>query len=196
MPKDQSADSMEKSIRRLTMAIWVVAFALIANFLLSAYPLAFPDKYIQRFSNATADNFRSEISIPDHESSEEGFTRFEKQFEKQFYELSPEEQIARASVIVLAEYEPSPDGKMKAILKEFLKRDEGITFYYDLDDEYPSSSYYPKEDTRYGNGLIIFFEGNPASMRQSLSYRGDRISSLGDMPLELFKSKCGESEDA
>ena len=174
----------------------MVAVALIANFLLSAYPVAFPDQYIKRFSNATVESFGSEVSIPGHENSEKDFERFENKFEKQFYELSPEEQIARASVIVLAEYEPSSDGKMKAVIKEFLKRDEGITFYYELGDEHPSSSYYPKEDTKYGNGLIIFFEGNPASMRQSLSYYGDRINSLGDMPLELFKSKCGEVENA
>ena len=77
-----------------------------------------------------------------------------------FHELPIEEQIKAASVIALASYEPGDDGRMKAVLKEFLKKDPDVTFYYDLGDEYRSSSYYPKPGTSYGDGVVIFFEGS------------------------------------
>lgn len=109
-----------------------------------------------------------------------------------FHELKIEEQIKKSSVIALAKYEPSPDGKMKAIIKEFLKNEPGVTLYYKIGDEYASSSYYPKEKTSYGDGLVIFFVGSPATMRMSMSYEGDRIRGLGDIPLELLKKKCKE----
>jgi hypothetical protein len=109
-----------------------------------------------------------------------------------FHELKIEEQIKKSSVIALAKYEPSPDGKMKAIIKEFLKKEPGVTLYYNIGDEYASSSYYPKDKTSYGDGLVIFFIGSPATMQMSMTYSSDRIRSLGDIPLELFKKKCKE----
>lgn len=113
--------------------------------------------------------------------------------ESHFYELKLEDQIKKASVIALAKYEPSPDGKMKAIIKEFLKKEPGTTIYYKVGDEYAASSYYPKDKTTYGDGVIIFFVGSPATMRMSMTYQGDRIHGLGDLPLELLKSKCKDS---
>ena len=109
-----------------------------------------------------------------------------------FHELPIEEQIKAASVIALASYEPAEDGRMKAVLKEFLKKDQDVTLYYELGDEYPPSSYYPKPNTRYGDGIVIFFEGSPAMMRRSMSYSGDRIMSLGDMPMKLLRNKCSK----
>lgn len=109
-----------------------------------------------------------------------------------FHEQKLEEQIKNSSVIAIAKYEPASDGKMKAIIKEFLKKEPGVTLYYNVGDEYVSSSYYPKDNTSYGDGLVIFFTGSPATMRMSISYEGDRIRGLGDLPLELLKKKCKE----
>ncbi len=111
----------------------------------------------------------------------------------QFHELSIDEQIKEASVIALARYEPSPDGRMKAVIKEFLKKKPGTELYYDVGDEYPSASYVPEENASRGDGLVIFFVGSPAMMRMSMSYTGNRIYSLGDIPLELFRDKCKDS---
>jgi hypothetical protein len=108
----------------------------------------------------------------------------------QFHELPIEEQIRRASVIALARFEPSADGKMKAIFREFLKKAPDTTIYYSIGDEYPSASYYPSEGTSHGDGLVVFFVGSPADMRMAMTYTGDRIHSLGDIPLELFRKKC------
>jgi hypothetical protein len=108
----------------------------------------------------------------------------------QFYELPIEEQIKQASVIGLARFEHSPDGKRKAIFREFLKKDQNATIYYAIGDEYPTASFYPKEGTDHGDGVIVFFVGSPAKMMLSMTYTGDRIHSLGDIPLELFRKKC------
>jgi hypothetical protein len=107
-----------------------------------------------------------------------------------FYELPIEQQIEEASIIALARYEPAEDGRMRAVLKEILKQKDGVTFYYQLGDEYTPSSYYPKSGTSYGDGIVIFFEGSPAMMRRAISYSGNRITGLGDMPIELFRDKC------
>ncbi len=111
-----------------------------------------------------------------------------------FPELTLEEQIKNSSVIVLAKYEPSTDGRMKAILKEFLKKESGVTVHYKIGDEYSPSSYYPNPKGRifHGDGVVIFFTGSPAVMKMSMTYSGNRIDALGDMPLELLKKKCKE----
>lgn len=113
---------------------------------------------------------------------------------RQFYELPIEEKIEAASVIALARFEPAEDGRKKAVLKEILKKNEGTTFYYDIGDEFGPLSRYPKENAGYGDGIIIFFEGSPAMMRSAMTFSGDRIAGLGDMPLELLREKCGEEE--
>ena len=79
---------------------------------------------------------------------------------------------------------------MKAVIKEFLKKDPEVTFHYEIGDEYPSASFYPKPGTDRGDGLVAFFVGSPAEMRLSMTYSGDQISGLGDLPLELFRKKC------
>lgn len=109
---------------------------------------------------------------------------------KPFHELGIDEQIKQSSVIALARYERASDGQMKAIIKEFLKKDPTVQIYYNVGDEYKSSSYYPREKTSYGDGVVIFFTGSPATMRMSMTYSGNRIGGLGDIPLELFRNKC------
>lgn len=127
------------------------------------------------------------------QSSELGRGEVFRELATPFHELGLDEKIKRSSVIALARYEPSPDGKMKAIITEFLKKDPNVTIHYSIGDEYPASSYYPKASTSYGDGVIIFFTGSPATMRMSMTYSGDRIHSLGDLPIELFRKKCEEN---
>lgn len=125
------------------------------------------------------------ISHRSGESADEGNTR-------PFHELSIDEQIEAASVIAVARFEPAEDGRMKAVLTELLKKNEGTRFHYDIGDEYSHASYYPNERRpAYGDGVVIFFEGSPAMMRSSMSYSGDRIGALGDMPLKVLRNKCG-----
>ena len=126
--------------------------------------------------------------------SSESSASFSRKFEfgKQFHELPLEEQIKESTAIAIARFESSNDGRMKAIIKEYLKKKEGVKIYYDVGDEHPSSSFYPEKNTNRGEGVIIFFGGNPASMKMSMTYEGEKIRSLGDIPMSLFKEKCKE----
>ena len=90
----------------------------------------------------------------------------------------------------MAVYEPSSDGKMKAIIKEFLKKKPGTIIYYQVGDEYPAASYYPQEGIEHGDGVIIFFTGSPAKMKMSVTFSDGRICGLSDIPIDLFKKKC------
>ncbi len=188
---EEKTDEIAKSIRKLTLAVWAVALALIASFLFSVFPWFFPDFFIDRFD--------AEISTENIEFSEPIVTPatpaapLEWQTpEIDFYDLPVEEQIDRASMIAVAEYVESPDGQMKAIIQEILKKEPNTISYYEIGDEHPSSSYYPQEGYSHGDGLIIFFTGSPATMAVASSFTGNRIRSLGDMPLDLLRSKCKE----
>lgn len=108
----------------------------------------------------------------------------------QFHELTVEEKITEASVIALLRYEPVSDGKVKAVVREFLKKEPSVDIHYDIGDEYPQASYYVSDKSDRGDGVILFFAGSPAEMLMSATYAGDRIRGLGDIPLQLFRDKC------
>ena len=109
------------------------------------------------------------------------------------YDLPLEQQIERASVIIVTRFEAATDGRMKAVVAEILKRDPGVRFQYQVGDEYASASYYPREGTDHGDGSVVFFEGAVADMRYSTTFRGDRVGGLGDIPLKLFREKCTQT---
>lgn len=111
-----------------------------------------------------------------------------------FGELTVEDQIKKASVIALIRYEPETNGKHKAVFSEFLKKQPAAKFYYKLGDEYPSASYYTGSETNYGDGLVVFFVGSPAESRMSMSYANDRVRALGDMPMDLLRTKIRGSK--
>lgn len=119
-----------------------------------------------------------------------GFSADSKPRKPDFHELPLDEQITQASVIALTRYEPSPDGKMRAVIREFLKQDPNTIIHYKVGDEFTSGAYYPSQGRDYGEGTIIFFVGSPAAMRMSVTYSGDRIQGLADIPVALFRKKC------
>jgi hypothetical protein len=110
-----------------------------------------------------------------------------------FHTLPIEEKIAKASAIALVRYEPADDGRMKAVIVEYLKLQPGTEIFYAVGDEYSNSSFYPQKDRNRSDGEVIFFTGSPASMRFSTSVDGDRITGLNDIPTALFREKCNES---
>jgi hypothetical protein len=54
------------------------------------------------------------------------------------------------------------------------------------DDEYARGNRFPRENTEYGDGEVIFFTGSPPMMRLSLTYADGRIGGLSDMPVAKF----------
>lgn len=181
---------LAKSLKKLTAAVWVVAFSLIGIIVLSIVPWVFPDFYMKQFTSSHTDSPQGHEPL----ASVRSVTVETPLLTKQFYELPIEEQIQQASQIIVASYEEAPDGRMKAIITDILKKDPGTVSYYDIGDEHPSSSYYPSEKSSYGDGVIIFFTDSPATMKLSMTYEGDRIRGLGDMPMALFRAKCSEQQ--
>ena len=109
------------------------------------------------------------------------------------HDLPIEQRVERASVIIVTKFESAADGRKKAVVAEILKQAPGTRFNYKVGDEYPAASYYPREGVDRGDGSVVFFEGVPAEMRYSSTYRDGRISGLGDIPLELFRDKCARA---
>jgi hypothetical protein len=147
--------------------------------------VVFPAFFESRFGDLGG----SEIVFPDDNDApaRDGFPVTD---DESFFAASIEEQIEKASAIALAEYEPSDDGRMRAIISEYLKLEPGTKLRYEVGDEHPSSSYYPSEDRTRRDAIVIFFTGSPATMRMSTPFDGERISGLNDIPLELFREKC------
>jgi len=185
---NEESKILAKSLKKLTTAVWVVAFSLIGIIVLSIVPWVFPEFYMKQFTSVYTDLSQGPEE-PQIISSE---VRETPAPTKQFYTLPIEEKIQSASLIAVASYEQAPDGRMKAIITDILKKDPGTVSYYDIGDEYSSSSYYPNEKSSYGDGVIIFFTGSPATMKLSMTYEGDRIRGLGDMPMALFRAKCSK----
>jgi len=137
-----------------------------------------------------SDQFTTEIKS---DISQEKIISESKQIQNNatpFHELEPEELVKQSSVIALAKYKQAPDGKYIAIITEFLKKEPGTKIYYEVGDEYKHSSYYPEKQKHYGNSLVLFFVGSPAQMRLSMSYTGERIGGLSDLPVKLLRQQC------
>lgn len=180
--------SIEKAINRMTIAIWSVFFALFLIAVPSLLMVISPGTIFGLLENSDITVTESEFgptSIPKSAT-------FIDESHNEFFQLSVDQKIEMASVIVLVKYVPSDNGLTRAIIQSVLKKAPGTVFNFDVGDEYRQSSFYPGEDGHRSDGQIIFFLGNPAQMRYATSYKGDRIRSLGNIPIELFKQKCAD----
>ncbi len=59
--------------------------------------------------------------------------------ETPFHEMPLEQQIEHSSMIALAEYEEGEDGRMRAMIREILKKAPNTASYFDVGDEHPMS---------------------------------------------------------
>lgn len=178
--EDPSAqDSIVKALRRLTIAIWALT-AVIAVFV-GMYLAA----YIPYFSFATSSVTESAQPQPVPPS------RAEFRYEN-LHALPLEKQIEAASVIAVAKYEKDGE-RNKCVIAEILKQAPDTKFYYRVGDEFRQCSHYPKPGESRGDGQLMFFVGDPADFRYSTTFHGDRVGSLGDMPLELLRKQVKES---
>ncbi len=114
-----------------------------------------------------------------------------------FHELPVEKKIEKSTAIIVTRISKNEDGVYKAIVSEVLKKQDGVELYYrpgDIYDDHSDYNEYEKDNRNIPEGFIVFMGGNPAQMRYSTSYSGgNRISSLGDIPMILFREKCGKS---
>ncbi len=183
MTEDPRADALTKAIKTLTVAVWCLCALVLAQLVFYGW------SYIKSMRWARQAMTTATSSI---QSAPSKTFRAEPVEEKPFHELSPEEMVARASVILLTSYQD--DGKKnKAIVAEILRQDPNVTLYYSVGDEYPMLSFEKQKDMSCGDGQVVFMVGSPASMRASYGFTNGRIGGLGDMPLaklrEMVKQK-------
>jgi hypothetical protein len=108
---------------------------------------------------------------------------FKDEFEG-FHDWPIEKKIQSASVIAITTYKKEEDGRLKSIITSIPKQPEGGTFNYKIGDEYVPGGRYPRANTQYGDGDVIFFTGSPPMMRLSYSYAEGRIGGMGELPVE------------
>ena len=178
---DTSDRALVRALRRLTIAVW--ALVLVVVLFAAMYFVAYAPWL--RFSWNSLEN--------PHPAQPSASSRSPTSYER-FYDLPIEKQIEAASVIAIARYQKEGE-KLKCVISEILKRSPNTDFYFKVGDEYPHCSRYPKSNESYGDGQLMFFVGSPAEFRYSTSFFGDRMSGLGEMPIELLRGKIkGEAK--
>jgi hypothetical protein len=172
LPADQAPST--RAIRRLTIAVWALVIALLLNVAAFVSTSLLPVVLAKRIS----DSLPSVTSSFDYSSKDE--------FEG-FHEWPIEKKIQSASVIAITVYKKEGES-LKSIITSIPKQSESTPFNYKVGDEYAPGSRFPRENTLYGDGEVIFFTGSPPVMRLSYTYSKGRIGGAGDLPVE----KLGE----
>jgi hypothetical protein len=103
-----------------------------------------------------------------------------------FNRLSPEERVQSASVIALANWQKS-GSTLTCVISEILKQTPGTRFYYKVGDEFRAGNQRATENVDFGDGLVLFFIGSPARLEETVAYRHDSITALGDMPISTLR---------
>jgi len=176
MTEPIQTDSNARSIRRLTVAVWILCVLTIINLCAvcaSLFGLLYP-WHVARLMRASL-----------HEGPQLSRAAYEDQYAN-FHEWPLERQIEKATIIAIARYDKE-GGKLKCVISEILRQEPGTKFYYNVGDEYRPGSRYAKDGVQYGDGEVMFFTGSPAMMRYSCSFEGDRIGAMGDMPIETLR---------
>ena len=180
MTDPQTNDQAARAIRRLSVAVWVLAIVVGANLVVSVLALLSPAFLSKRIMDI----------IPQQSATFAGETMEEF---NSFHDLPVERQVEKSSVIVLAKWEKS-GSTLKCIITDILKHAPNTKFYYKVGDEYrPGNLVARDEKTDYGDGQIMFFTGSPASARFSTGWRGDRLSGLGEMPIAELREMIRKS---
>ncbi|WP_444892948.1 hypothetical protein ACJJIE_21660 [Microbulbifer sp. TRSA001] len=110
-----------------------------------------------------------------------------------FHELSVDEMIEKATVILTVRYEPGEDGNYKSVVEDILKQEDGVDLYYGVGEVYEENTHDKMSDDFTPKKAVVFMQGNPASMRYSITYSGERIRGLGGISLDLLKEKCSKT---
>ncbi|WHI48432.1 hypothetical protein [Microbulbifer sp. VAAF005] len=134
-------------------------------------------------------NFDSEMTITEASSIENN----KYPNTPNFHELSVDEMIEKATVILTVRYEPGEDGNYKSVVEDILKQEDGVDLYYGVGEVYEENTHDKMSDDFTPKKAVVFMQGNPASMRYSTAYSGERIRGLGGISLDLLKEKCSKT---
>ncbi len=172
MNETSQLEGIARGVKRLSVAVWCLV--AINVFQVAAWvPFVAPTSYMKHLASSPA--------VP-----KEMFESWER--------LSFEDKVKRSSVVLVTENKRE-DGKIRAIVKEELKRAPNTTFQYAVGDEYlPLSILQPKEGTQYGDGSLVLLQGSPAAHRESYSIFKGSIGALGEMPLSQVRAIVAQAK--
>ena len=105
-------------------------------------------------------------------------------------ELSDEEKIRTATVAVIVKYEKGEGLHMKAYIARVLSRSEDQALPYVVGSRLETEDYYSQDGrVRNRDGVVVMFGGNPVNDLGSIFIYDDRLSAMGNMPIEVFVNK-------
>lgn len=132
------------------------------------------------------------------DQARESFVTAESEKSVEFHELSFEDKLKNASAVLVTRHEETNSGKTIAIIEQIYLGSPDVKVYFKVGDEYPDGSFFPEENTRYGEGAVVLLVNSPADVRYSTSIYSGRISAHGNMPVEtaisVFNSRNTEQE--
>jgi hypothetical protein len=174
---------LARAVRRQVIALWSLIVILV---------LAYGAPWVMFFVRSI--QFPDTTGIPAAEAESAEPIQMEERWDNDFHARPPEEKIKRASAILLTRLEKDGD-RHREIVAEILKRKPGVRLYYKVGDEYEMLSHAPTPECTgcEGQGSIVFMIGNPATMVSSVTYDGDRLRSMGDIPLDEIRRLAAES---
>jgi hypothetical protein len=173
MSDPNSHDSIARSIRRLSLAVWALVAVTAASIIASWIPFFAPSLFSRGLTATLPES--SDFAVHSQSAADIGFS-----------EWPLDKQIERASVIAVAKWQRA-NGTLKCVISEILKKTPNTTFYYKVGDEYQPANHAVRDDISYGDGQIMFFIGSPATFRFSTTYANNRIGGMGDMPISELR---------
>ena len=190
-PVNSQRAPTETSIKRLTLAIWVVAAVLLAQVIVSVVPFIFPNWFFSKFSET---GFESH-PIPEAATELPRFTSVkENSSPPDTHTMTGEEQIAAASAIILSEIRPEGD-KYQWYVTEIVKDTTGGELSIKVGDQYPRHPLYPEPNSKIPEGSLVFTWGEiPTEWHTSYIY-DNRIPSFGGMPVSKLRDLVANGRD-
>ncbi len=105
-------------------------------------------------------------------------------------ELSDEEKIRTATAAVIVKYEKGEGLHMKAYVDKVLNRSADQPLAYVVGSRLETEDYYSQDGrVRNRDGVVLMFGGNPIHDLGSIFIYDNRLSGMGNMPIEVFVNK-------
>ncbi len=185
-----NGDKLARAIRGLTIAIWCFFGLQVLTYGASYWNL-------WRYSSGGTTE-RTSRSVSSFGTPAGAMDDSESAFDNDFSARPIRDKIRLASAILLLEMKDEA-GVHKAIVQEVLKVKPGVRLYYKAGDEYDELSHYPGGgcgDRTLTQHSLVFMMGNPATMRFSTTFEGDRLASLGGMTIDELRRLAQEALSA
>lgn len=181
MDESPASRSIAASLRRLTLAVWIIAIVLLIQFVLTLYAYWSPGDNLA-YERMVATEIESGRQLAEARALDERDPRS--------LEQSLEQRLAQARLAIVVEYESEPDGRQRAVIRQFLRQSPDLPTPYKVGDEYPGASYFPRAGQHRGDGAVLVLDlAAPHRMNSSVSIHGGRIPALGDITIEQLRER-------